>query len=213
MRQRLLEGGDEGFHDYELLEYLLALAVPRQDMKPLAKELLHRFGDLPAVLAATPAELARVAGAGPGVAAAIKFVEAVAVRTLRRGALERPLLSSFDAVVDYLHARMAHLATEQFRVLFLNARNILVRDELMGEGTVNQAPAYPREIVKRALELQASALILAHNHPGGDPEPSHEDARLTRAIVDAARPVGVTVHDHVVIARTGHVSFRARGLI
>ncbi len=213
LRQRLLAGGSEGFHDYELLEYVLTLAIPRRDTKPLAKMLLDEFGDLPTLLAASPAELARVEGLGEGAAAALKFVQACSVRALQRGALARPVLANFDAVTDYLHARLAHNMIEEFRVLFLNNRNILIRDESFGEGTVNQAPAYPREIVKRALELQASALILVHNHPSGDPTPSRDDIQLTRAIADAAKPLGVTVHDHLVIARSGHVSLRAQGLI
>ena len=213
MRQRLLEGGADGFHDYELLEYVLALAIPRQDVKPLAKELLAQFGDLPAVIAASPGELTRVKGVGESVAAALKFVEALSVRQLQRRALEKPLLSNFEAVTDYLHARLAHELTEEFRVLFLDNRNRLIRDEKFGEGTVNQAPAYPREVVKRAMELQASAVILVHNHPSGDPTPSRDDIQLTRAIADAAKPLGIQLHDHLVIARTGHVSLRAQGLI
>lgn len=213
MRQRLLEGGADGFHDYELLEYVLALAIPRQDVKPLAKELLTQFGDLPTLLAASPGELTRIKGVGESVAAALKFVEALSIRQLQRKALEKPLLSNFDAVTDYLHARLAHELTEEFRVLFLDNKNRLIRDEKFGEGTVNQAPAYPREIVKRAIELQASAVILVHNHPSGDPTPSRDDIQLTRAIADAARPLGIQVHDHLVIARTGHRSLRADGLI
>ena len=213
MRQRLLEGGADGFHDYELLEYCLALAIPRQDVKPLAKELLAQFGDLPTVVAASPGELMRVKGVGETVAAALKFVEALSIRQLQRRVLDRPLLSSFDAVTDYLHARLAHELTEEFRVLFLDNKNRLIRDEKFGEGTVNQAPAYPREIVKRAMELQASAVILVHNHPSGDPTPSRDDIQLTRAISDAAKPLGIQVHDHLVIARTGHKSLRAEGLI
>ena len=213
MRQRLLEGGTDGFHDYELLEYVLALAIPRQDVKPLAKELLTQFGDLPTLLAASPGELTRIKGVGESVAAALKFVEALSIRQLQRKALEKPLLSNFDAVTDYLHARLAHELTEEFRVLFLDNRNRLIRDEKFGEGTVNQAPAYPREIVKRAIELQASAVILVHNHPSGDPTPSRDDIQLTRAIADAAKPLGIAVHDHLVIARTGHRSLRADGLI
>lgn len=192
---------------------MLTLAIPRRDTKPLAKRLLAEFGDLPALLAASPAELARVDGLGEGAAAALKFVEACAVRALQRRALGRPVLTNLDAVVDYLHARLAHELTEEFRVLFLDNRNILIRDEGFGEGTVNQAPAYPREIVKRALELQASAVILVHNHPSGDPTPSREDIQLTKAIADAARPLGIAVHDHLVIARQGHASLRAQGLI
>lgn len=213
LRARLLEGGPDGFHDYELLEYVLALAIPRQDVKPLAKELLHQFGDLPTLLAASPGELMRVKGVGETVAAALKFTEALSVRQLQRKALEKPLLSNMTAVVDYLHARLAHEMTEEFRVLFLDNKNRLLRDEKFGEGTVNQAPAYPREIVKRAIELQASAILLVHNHPSGDPTPSRDDAQLTRAIADAAKPLGIQVHDHLVIARTGHRSLRAEGLM
>ena len=213
MRERLLAGGGDAFLDYELLEYVLTLAIPRRDTKPLAKKLLDEFGDLPTLLAASPKELERVEGLGEGAVAALKFVEACAVRALQRKALARPVLANFDAVVDYLHARLAHELTEQFRVLFLNNRNILIRDEAMGEGTVNQAPVYPREIVKRALELQASAIILVHNHPSGDPAPSRDDIQMTRAIVDAAKPVGIAVHDHLVIARSSHASLRALGLM
>lgn len=213
MRKRLLEAGPDGFHDYELLEYALALAIPRGDTKPLAKQLIARFGDLPGVFAASPAELMRMDGVGESVAAALKFVEAVSVRQLQRKALERHVLSSYDAVTDYLHARLAFELTEEFRVLFLDNRNNLIRDEKMGEGTVNQATAYPREVVKRAMELQASAVILVHNHPSGDPTPSRDDIQLTRAIADALKPLGIALHDHLVIARTGHASLRAQGLI
>jgi DNA repair protein RadC len=213
MRQRLLAGRTDGFHDYELLEYVLGLAIPRQDTKPLAKRLLAEFGDLPTLLAAGPAELTRVEGLGPGAAAALKFVEACAIRMTQRQAQARAVLGGMDAVVDYCHARLAGRLTEEFRVLFLNNRNMLIRDESFGEGTVNQAPAYPREIVKRALELGAASVILVHNHPSGDPTPSRDDAQLTRQIVDAARPLGIAVHDHLVIARTGHRSLRAEGLI
>lgn len=213
MRERLLEGGADAFLDYELLEYVLALAIPRRDTKPLAKRLLAEFGDLPALLSASPAELSRVEGLGEGAAAALKFVEACAVRSLQRSALSRPVLANMDRVIDYLHARLAHELTEEFRVLFLNNRNILIRDEAFGEGTVNQAPVYPREVLKRALELQASAVILVHNHPAGDPTPSRDDIQMTRSIVDAARPLGIAVHDHIVIGRSAHASLRALGLM
>ncbi|WP_439533901.1 RadC family protein [Polymorphobacter sp.] len=213
LRQRLLEGGGDGFHDYELLEYLLALAIPRRDTKPLAKRLLEEFGDLATLIAASPAELARVDGLGDGAAASIKFVEAVMLRSLRTAALDRPVLSGWQALTDYLHASMAHRATEQFRVIFLNNRNIMIRDEAMGDGTNNAAPVYPREIVKRALELQAAGMILVHNHPSGDPQPSRDDITMTRAIIEAGRHLGLVVHDHVIIGRGGHVSMRAQGLI
>jgi DNA repair protein RadC len=213
MRERLLSAGGDAFLDYELLEYVLGLAIPRRDTKPLAKRLLDEFGDLPGVLAAAPAELARVEGLGEGAAAALKFVEACAVRSAQTAALNRPVLANMAAVTAYLHTRLAHRATEEFRVLFLNNRNVLIRDEALGEGTVNAAPVYPREIVKRALELNASAVILVHNHPSGDPTPSRDDIAMTRTVADAARPLGLAVHDHIIIARTGSRSFREAGLL
>jgi DNA repair protein RadC len=213
LRARLLAGGGDGFHDYELLEYLLGLAIPRRDTKPLAKRLLAEFGSLPVLMAATPAELSRVEGLGESAAAAIKFVEAVALRALRTKALDRPVLSGWQALTDYLHAQMAHRVTEEFRVIFLNNRNIMIRDEAMGQGTINAAPVYPREIVKRALELAASSLVLVHNHPSGDPQPSRDDIVMTKAVIEAGRHLGLSVHDHVIIGRTGHVSMRAQGLI
>jgi len=213
LRARLLEGGGDGFHDYELLEYLLALAIPRRDTKPLAKRMLEEFGDLATLLAASPAELSRVEGLGEGTAAAIKFVEAVMLRSLKTAALDRPVLSGWQALTDYLHASMAHRTTEQFRVIFLNNRNVMIRDEAMGDGTNNAAPVYPREIVKRALELQAAGMVLVHNHPSGDPQPSRDDISMTKAVMEAGRHLGLVVHDHVIIGRGGHVSMRAQGLI
>lgn len=213
MRERLLSAGGDAFLDYELLEYILGLAIPRRDTKPLAKRLLDEFGDLPGVLAAAPAELSRIEGLGEGAAAALKFVEACAVRAAQTAALNRPVLANMPAVTAYLHTRLAHRATEEFRVLFLNNRNVLIRDEALGEGTVNAAPVYPREIVKRALELNASAIILVHNHPSGDPTPSRDDIVMTRTVADAARPLGLAVHDHIVIARSGARSFREAGLL
>jgi DNA repair protein RadC len=213
LRQRLLVGGGDAFHDYELLEYLLALAIPRRDTKPLAKQLLEEFGNLANLLAASPAELSRVSGLGESAAAAIKFVEAVSLRSLRTAALDRQVLSGWQALTDYLHAAMAHRTTEEFRVIFLNNRNVMIRDEAMGTGTVNQAPVYPREIVKRALELSASGVILVHNHPSGDPQPSRDDIQMTKAVIEAGRHLNLSVHDHVIIGRGGHVSMRAQGLI
>ena len=217
LRDRLLAGGGDGFHDYELLEYVLGLAIPRRDTKPLAKRLLDAksggYASLAALLAATPAELTRIDGLTPGVAAALKFVEATVQRTLRTAAIDQPVLSGWQALTDYLHASMAHRSTEEFRVIFLNNRNIMIRDEAMGAGTVNATPVYPREIVKRALELHASGLVLVHNHPSGDPSPSRDDIQMTKQVVEAGRPLGLSVHDHVVIGRTGHASFRALGLL
>ncbi len=213
LRARLLEGGGEAFLDYELLEYILGLAIPRRDSKPLAKRLLIEFGSFPAVLAARPAELSRVEGLSEGGAAALKFVEAASLRSLRAAAIDRPVLSGWQALLDYLHAAMAHRVTEEFRVIFLDHRNIMIRDEAMGAGTVNAAPVYPREIVKRALELGASGLVLVHNHPSGDPSPSRDDITMTKAIVEAGRHLGLNVHGHVTIGRTGHASFRQLGLL
>jgi DNA repair protein RadC len=152
-------------------------------------------------------------GLGDGAIGALKFVEAVALRSLRTAALDRPVLSGWQALTDYLHAAMAHRVTEEFRVIFLNNRNVMIRDEAMGQGTVNQAPVYPREIVKRALELGASGLVLVHNHPSGDPQPSRDDITMTKAVIEAGRHLGLVVHDHVIIGRGGHVSMRAQGLI
>ncbi len=213
MRARLIAGGEDAFHDYELLEYVLALVTPRRDTKPLAKRLIAEFGTLSGVLAATPAELARVDGLGDTGIAALKFVQAASVRALRDDITGRPLLSSWEAVIDYLHADMAHGAVERFRVLFLNNRNLLIRSELMAEGTVNQAPVYVREVMKRALELGATAIVLAHNHPSGDPQPSRDDIAMTAQIATAAKALGIALHDHVVIGRSGHASFRALGLL
>ena len=213
MRARLLEGGGEAFLDYELLEYVLGLAIPRRDTKPLAKSLLREFGSFPALLAASPAELQRIDGLTEGAAAALKFIEAASLRSLRAAALDRPVLSGWQALSEYLHAAMAHKSTEEFRVIFLDNRNILMRDEVMSSGTVNAAPVYPREIVKRALDLSASAVVLVHNHPSGDPSPSRDDIAMTKAIVEAGRHLGLAVHDHVIIGKTGHASFRALGLL
>jgi DNA repair protein RadC len=212
LRARLIAGGGDAFHDYELLEYVLALVTPRRDTKPLAKRLIAEFATLSGVLAATPAELARIDGLGETGIAALKFVQATAVRALRDDVVGRPVLSSWQAVLDYLHADMAHAGVERFRVLFLDNKNVLIRSELMAEGTVNQTPVYVREVMKRALELQASAIVLAHNHPSGDPQPSRDDVAITAQLAAAGKPLGITLHDHVVIGRRGHASLKALGL-
>ena len=212
MRARLIDGGGDAFHGYELLEYVLALVTPRRDTKPLAKRLIAEFGTVSGVLAATTDELTRF-GLGDTSVAALKFVQAAAVRALRDDIVDRPILSSWQAVLDYLHADMAHDAVECFRVLFLDNKNVLIRSELMAEGTVNQAPVYVREVMKRALELKATAIVLAHNHPSGDPQPSRDDIAITAQIVAAGKPLGITVHDHVIIGRQGHASLKALGLI
>ncbi len=213
LRERLLEGGGDAFLDYELVEYILGLAIPRRDTKPLAKLLIAEFGNLPRLLAATAAELARVPGMTDGAAAALKFVEATATRSLRTAMIDQQVLSGWQALLDYIHGKMAHRVTEEFRVIFLNNRNVVMRDEAMGMGTINAASVYPREVVKRALELGAAAVVLVHNHPSGDPAPSRDDIQMTRAIVEAGKPLGLAVHDHVVVGRSGHASFRALGLL
>lgn len=213
LRQRLLDGGADGFLDHELLEYILALAIPRRDTKPLAKALIVEFGAFASVIAAEPAALARVAGVSEGAVAALKFVQAASLRSLRAAVVGRHAIEGWEALTAYLHAAMAHGINEQVRVLFLNNRNILIRDEVMAEGTVNQAAVHVREVVRRALELGASSLVLVHNHPSGDPTPSREDVALTREIVVAAKLFDISVHDHVVIGHGGHASLRALGLM
>lgn len=213
LRERFLKAGGEAMPDYELLELLLASAIPRRDVKPLAKELLKSLGSFAEVIAADPARLAEVKGLGEAGIAALKVVEAAAVRLAREQVVDRPVVSSWQALLDYCRASMAYNKTEQFRILFLDRKNVLIADEVQQEGTVDHTPVYPREVIKRALELGASAIILAHNHPSGDPTPSRDDIAMTREIVEAGRKLGVTVHDHVVVGRRGHASFKGLGLL
>lgn len=213
LRQRLLEAGAEAFHDHELLEYLLGLTIPRRDTKPLAKRLIHEFGSFENVISAEPAALRGHGGLSESSVAALKFVQAAALRLVKARVVGRPVLSSWQALQDYLHADMAHSIIERFRVLFLNNKNVLIREEVLSEGTVNHTAVYVREIIKRALELGATALILVHNHPSGDPTPSADDIAMTREIVEAGRRLGITVHDHLVIGRTGTRSFKSLGLL
>ena len=213
LRERFLKAGGEAMPDYELLELLLAGAIPRRDVKPLAKELLKSLGSFAEVIAADPARLAEVKGLGEAGIAALKVVEAAAVRLAREQVVDRPVVSSWQALLDYCRASMAYNKTEQFRILFLDRKNVLIADEVQQEGTVDHTPVYPREVIKRALELGASAIILAHNHPSGDPTPSRDDIAMTREIVEAGRKLGVTVHDHVVVGRRGHASFKGLGLL
>ena len=213
LRDRFLNGGADALPDYEMLELVLFRAIPRQDVKPLARRLLERFGDFNAVISASPARLAETPGVGPAVICEIKIVEAAAQRLARARVLRRQVISSWDALLDYCHTTMAHRETEEFRVLYLDRKNVLISDEAQASGTVDHVPVYPREVVKRALELNASALILVHNHPSGDPTPSAADVDMTRQIQAAASALGVTVHDHLVIGRSAEVSFRADGLL
>ncbi|GJE54929.1 MULTISPECIES: RadC family protein [Methylobacterium] len=213
LRARFAESGADALADYELLELVLFRAIPRRDVKPLAKALIRRFGSFAEVIGAEPSRLAEIDGIGPGVIADLKLMEA-AGRRLARGAIaERPLVTSWSALIEYLRATMAFSAREEFRLLFLDKRNHLIRDEVHGRGTVDHTPVYVREIARRALELSATAVILAHNHPSGDPTPSGADIRMTREIVAVLDPLGIVVHDHVILGREGHASFRGLKLL
>jgi len=213
LRTRFIEGGAAAMPDYELLELLLFRAIPRQDVKPLARLLLETFGDFNRVCTAAPARLAKVKGVGEAVVQELKIVEAAAQRMMRARVMHRPILSSWDALLDYCHTAMAHRETEQFRILFLDRKNVLIADEEQAKGTVDHVPVYPREVVKRALELNASALILVHNHPSGDPTPSEQDIAMTMQIQDAATVLGLTLHDHLIIGKSRELSFRAQGYL
>ena len=213
LRTRFTEGGAAAMPDYELLELLLFRALPRQDVKPLAHRLMETFGDFGHVLAAPPARLLQVTGVGEAVVQELKIVEAAAQRLARARVLGRPVLSSWDALLDYCHTALAHRETEAFRVLFLDRKNLLIADEEQARGTVDHVPVYPREVVKRALELNASALILVHNHPSGDPTPSQGDIAMTEKIAQAAEVLGLVLHDHLVIGKSREISFRAEGLL
>ena len=213
MRERFRESGAESFADYELLELLLFRVLPRRDTKPIAKALIARFGTFAEVLAASPARLAEVEGVGEAVVTELKVVFAATERVARGAIRTKQVLSSWAAVIDYCRASMAFDEIERFRVLFLDKRNALLADEVQQSGTVDHTPVYPREIVKRALELSATALVLVHNHPSGDPTPSRADIEMTRQIMTIARPLGIEVHDHVIVGRSGHVSMRGQKLI
>lgn len=212
LRQRLAEGGPEALLDHELVEYLLTLAIPRRDTKPLAKALLAHFGGINGVLTADWEALSRFPGMGETSTAAIKIVQAAALRMLRAPVAEQPILSSWQALLDYLRADMAHLKIERVRVLHLNARNMLIRDEHMGDGSIDQAAIYTREVIRRAIDLGSSSLILVHNHPSGAPQPSKQDIQITRNIIEAGKRMGISVHDHIIIGTEGHSSMRAMGL-
>jgi DNA repair protein RadC len=213
VRQRLVEGGGDALLDHELIEYLLGLAIPRRDTKPIAKRLLKEFGGIGGLLSADAEAIQRNGGVGEGAAAALKIVQATALRLLREAVREAPVLSSWQALLDYLRADMGFMATERVRILHLNTRNMLIRDEVMAEGSIDQAAVSVREVIRRAIDLGSAAIILVHNHPSGDPSPSRADIALTRTIIDAGKPLGIGVHDHIIIGMNGHVSMRAQGLI
>ncbi|MEM7328081.1 MAG: DNA repair protein RadC [Pseudomonadota bacterium] len=213
LRGKLIKRGAGALDDYELLETLLFAFIPRRDVKPIAKTLLRRFGSLSAILAADVEALKSVPGIGESVAAYLLATQEIGMRAGREAIQARSIISSWTTLLAYVRTRLQHETREQFRVLFLDRKNQLLADELMGQGTVDHAPVYPREIARRALELSASALILVHNHPSGDPSPSHTDIEMTREIIDALAPFEITVHDHLIAAKQGVTSFKSEGLI
>src|SRR5580704_6898328 len=213
LKARFLAGGADALPDYELMELVLFAAIPLRDVKPLAKELVRRFGSFADAIAAPRERLEEIKGVGDAVIAQFKIVEAAALRLSKRRLLNRPALSSWQALLDYCKAAMARSPHEEFRVLFLDRKNALIADEVQSEGTVDHTPVYPREIVKRALEHSASAIILVHNHPSGDPTPSRADIEMTREIAAAAKALKIAIHDHLVIGRNGHASFKSLGLL
>ena len=213
LRARMLTGGIDALGDHEVIELLLMSAIPRRDVKPLARSLLQRFGSLAGVLNADAKALALHPGMGEASAAALKIVAVAARRLARQGVREAPVLASWQALIDYLHIDMAHLTVERVRVLYLNSKNLLIHDEHVGDGSIDEAAIHPREVIRRALDLGAVALILVHNHPSGSPQPSRADIQITQRIAEAGRLLGITVHDHVIIGREGHVSLKAQGLI
>ena len=213
LQERFMKGGPEALPDYELLELLLFSALPRRDVKPLAKALLARFGSFAEVISADAPALAEVEGVGQATVVALKTVRAAALRLLRDEVMDRPVLSSWQQLIDYCRAAMAYEAAENFRILYLNRKNVLIADEVQQRGTVDHTPIYPREVVKRALELGASALIMVHNHPSGDDTPSADDIEMTREVREAGEKLGITLHDHVIVAKGGHNSFKSLGLL
>jgi DNA repair protein RadC len=213
LRARYRDGGDAALADYEILELLLFRLIPRRDTKPIAKALIERFGTLGGVMGAPAGLLQEVNGIGEAVALDLKLMASVAQRMLKSEIRGKQVLASWSAVIDYCHSAMAYEQREQFRILFLDKRNALIADEVQGRGTIDHTPVYPREVIKRALELSATAIILVHNHPSGDPTPSRADIDMTKTIIDTAKPLGIVVHDHIIIGKDGHASFKGLRLI
>jgi DNA repair protein RadC len=213
LRQRFLEAGSEAVSDYELVELILFRAIPQRDLKPLAKELLAKFGSFAEVISAPVERLKEVKGLGEAAITELKIVQAAASRLARGQVMQRPVLSSWANVLDYCRAAMAFADKEEFRILFLDKRNRLIADERHQTGTVDHTPVYPREVVKRALELAATAVILVHNHPSGDPTPSRADVEMTRAIIEVAKPLGIAVHEHIIVGKEGHASLKGLKLM
>jgi DNA repair protein RadC len=213
LKDRFLQGGRDAVADYELLELVLFNAIPQRDTKDLAKSLIKRFGSFAAVINAPEVQLREFKGVKDAVITQFRLIKVAALEVARTEIVKKPVLSSWNEVIDYCRAAMAHEQVELFRILFLDRKNRLIADEVQGRGTVDHTPVYVREVVRRALELSATALILVHNHPSGDPTPSRADIDMTRLIVDAARPLGVVIHDHIIVGRQGHASFKALRLI
>ena len=213
LRARFKKSGKDALADYELLELYLFNSIPRRDVKPIAKALIERFGSFAEAIAAPIEHLIEVKGVGEKTALDLKIIQAAATRLSQDSVLDRPVLSSWSSLISYVKTAMQFEGKEQFRVLFLDRKNKLIADEVLGRGTVDKAPVYPREVVKRSLELNATALILAHNHPSGDPTPSQSDIQMTETIIQATGAVGITVHDHIIIGRHDVASFRTMGLI
>ncbi len=213
LRERFRRGGSSALNDYEFLELILFRAMPRRDVKPIAKALLARFGSFAEVLAARPERLDEIAGLGEAAVTELKIVEAAARRLAQSAIEKRRNLGSSSAVLDYCRTAMAYIDHEEFRILFLDKKNQLIADEVQGVGTVDHAPVYPREVMRRSLELGATALILVHNHPSGDPSPSTADIAMTVQIVSLGKALGIVVHDHLIIGRQGHASFRSLKLL
>ncbi|MBZ0227209.1 MAG: DNA repair protein RadC [Bauldia sp.] len=213
LKARFRDAGPDALPDYELIELILFQVLPRRDTKPIAKALLVRFGSFSEVLSAPEALLMEVGGVGESVVHHLKLMRAAAQRFARDALQDRPLLDSWSAVIDYCRATMAYEPVEHFRILFLDKRNALIADEVQQSGTVDHTPVYPREVVKRALELSATAIILVHNHPSGDPTPSRADVQMTKQVIDIARPLGIAVHDHIIVGKSGHASLKGLKLI
>lgn len=213
LRARFVEGGEKALADYELLELVLFTIIPRKDVKPLAKTLIERFGSLPELMAAGIEAIEATEGMSHNSAVALKSMFALTLRSIKQEFRAKPVLNNWTRLMDYCHATMAHESREHFRILFLNKKNELLADEIQGSGTVDETPAYPREIMKRALQHGATALILMHNHPSGDPKPSGADIDMTNLIIRAAEPFGIVIHDHIIISRNGYTSFRTEGLL
>ncbi len=213
LRQRFMDGGETALADYEILEMILFHTIRQRDTKPIAKALLQRFGSLAAVFAASSKRLCEIPNVGEKTAIDLKLIAAASGRMLKREVSGREVLSSWSQLIDYCTATMAHESIETFRILFLDKKNILIADEVQQTGTVDHTPVYPREVVRRALELSATAIILVHNHPSGDPTPSRADIEMTKTVIDSARPLNITVHDHIIIGRSGHASMKGLQLI